>query len=326
MNDLPLISVIIPVYGVEKYLDQCIQSIVNQTYSNIEIILVEDGSPDNSGAICDAWAAKDCRIVVIHQKNAGAGAARNAALDAARGTLLSFVDSDDYICPDMFMHLYEMLQQGADIAECDYLETVGDDAIFPDTNEETKFYTMRDAMAEHIRDTVFRQLIWNKLYRREMVGQSRFPVGKKIDDEFFTYQVLGRAKRLARSNRICYAYRQQQGSVMHETFSIRRLDGLDAKQERLNYIQEYCPELTDLAKADLIESCLFCMQSSLRSLRGTELEQAQSKIFDAMACTKAIKLDNGFSIKKKLLLSLAQWNLELTGKLLNRLIDWHLLT
>ena len=97
MTQLPLISVIVPVYKVENYLDCCVQSIVNQTYSNLEILLIDDGSPDASGAMCDAWAEKDSRIRVIHQENAGGGAARNAGLDAARGERIAFVDSDDYI-------------------------------------------------------------------------------------------------------------------------------------------------------------------------------------------------------------------------------------
>ena len=105
MTQLPLISVIVPVYKVENYLDCCVQSIVNQTYSNLEIILIDDGSPDASGAMCDAWAEKDSRIRVIHQENAGGGAARNAGLDAARGERIAFVDSDDYIAPDCYQYM-----------------------------------------------------------------------------------------------------------------------------------------------------------------------------------------------------------------------------
>ena len=112
------ISVIVPIYKAEQYLDRCIQSIVDQTFKNLEIILVDDGSPDNCGDMCDAWAAKDSRIQVIHQPNAGGGAARNAALDIASGAFVGMVDSDDYIAPDMFLHLHELLETGADIAEC----------------------------------------------------------------------------------------------------------------------------------------------------------------------------------------------------------------
>ena len=123
MTQLPLISVIVPVYKVENYLDCCVQSIVNQTYSNLEIILIDDGSaigliahmdtaPDASGAMCDVWAEKDSRIRVIHQENAGGGAARNAGLDAARGERIAFVDSDDYIAPDCYQYLHTLLEEG----------------------------------------------------------------------------------------------------------------------------------------------------------------------------------------------------------------------
>ena len=118
MTDLPLISVVVPVYRVEKYLDHCIQSIAAQTYPNLEILLVDDGSPDGSGAICDRWAEKDSRIRVFHKQNAGAGAARNTALDAAAGELIAFVDSDDYLQPNMYAHLYGLMKDGVDIAEC----------------------------------------------------------------------------------------------------------------------------------------------------------------------------------------------------------------
>lgn len=195
MTQLPLISVIVPVYKVENYLDCCVQSIVNQTYSNLEIILIDDGSPDASGAMCDVWAEKDSRIRVIHQENAGGGAARNAGLDAARGERIAFVDSDDYIAPDCYQYLHTLLEEGADIAECDFVETERNDAVFGTDAGEISFYTPLEAMRCHIRDTAFRQLIWNKLYRRETVGDIRFPIGTKIDDEFFTYRVLGNAKR-----------------------------------------------------------------------------------------------------------------------------------
>ena len=179
MTQLPLISVIVPVYKVENYLDCCVQSIVNQTYSNLEIILIDDGSPDASGAMCDAWAEKDSRIRVIHQQNAGGGAARNAGLDAARGERIAFVDSDDYIAPDCYQYLHTLLEEGADIAECDFVETERNDAVFGTDAGEISFYTPLEAMRCHIRDTAFRQLIWNKLYRRETVGDIRFPVGTK---------------------------------------------------------------------------------------------------------------------------------------------------
>lgn len=278
MTQLPLISVIVPVYKVEKYLDRCVQSIVGQTYSNLEIILIDDGSPDASGAMCDAWAEKDSRIRVIHQENAGAGAARNAGMDAAKGELLGFVDSDDYIAPDCYQYLYNLLENGADIAECGFVETEIDNAVFDDNDGRIGFYTPLEAMRFHIRDTMFRQLIWNKLYRRETVGDIRFPVGTKIDDEFFTYRVIGSAKRLVHSDKKLYAYRQQPDSIMHSGFSLRRLEGIQAQEQRLAYLQAHMPSLEYEGRANLFLYCQYAMQVSLKYLSGEEQKLAMDSI------------------------------------------------
>lgn len=260
---MELISVIVPVYKVEAYLDKCVQSIVDQTYKNLEIILVDDGSPDSCPAMCDVWAEKDRRIRVIHQPNAGSGAARNTALDAAQGELIAFVDSDDYIAQDMFEHLYGLIIHGADIAECSHVDVFDNHATFHREDSCVRTYTAQEGMAEHIRDRIFRQLIWNKLYRREILGDIRFPVDKKIDDEFFTYQALGKAKVLIRSEKVCYAYRQQPDSVMHQVFSLHRLQAVEAKCQRLELLQEHFPALVPLAKTNLLFTCLYMGQMSL---------------------------------------------------------------
>jgi glycosyltransferase involved in cell wall biosynthesis len=326
MKELPLISVILPVYRVEKYLDRCLQSITEQTYRNLEIILVDDGSPDNSGAICDAWAKKDSRIRVIHQKNSGGGPARNAGLDQASGELLAFVDSDDYIAADMFAHLYELLETGADVAECDYLETVDDGVVFPDATYEVTVFTPEEAMRNHIQDIIFRQVIWNKLYRRKLSEGVRFPAGTKIDDEYFTYRLLGNAKKLVRSNKICYAYRQQEGSIMHQSFSLKRVEALQAKQQRLEWLQQFMPSMEQEARADLIMTCIYVMQGSLKSFRGEELKQAKNMLAEAMAAASPLKWNGSFSKMRNLLLYLAQIHLGMTARLLNFLIAIHVLT
>lgn len=269
-----MISVIVPVYKVEPYLDRCVRSIVEQTYTDLEIILVDDGSPDNCPAMCDAWAERDSRIKVIHQSNAGAGAARNAALDIAKGDLIAFVDSDDYLSPDMYTHLYSLLEQGADIAECGNINVYDDSASFDCSDTSVHTYTAQEAMEEHIRDHIFRQLIWNKLYRREMIGDIRFPTGTKIDDEFFTYQVLGNAKTLIRSERICYAYRQQQVSIMHSLTPLERLQALDAWSQRQQYIERRFPQLSEWATIDFCFRCIYQQQMALRYLRGAERREA----------------------------------------------------
>lgn len=304
----PLISVIVPVYKVEPYLDKCISSIVNQTYKNLEIILVDDGSPDNCPAMCDAWAEKDSRIRVLHQRNQGGGAARNAGLDLTSGSLIAFVDSDDYIAPDMYAHLYELLKSGADIAECSYVEVAGNDAVFA-CGYETRSYTAQEAMAEHIQDRVFRQLIWNKLYRRHVMDGIRFPTDKKIDDEFFTYRVLGNANALIHSTKVCYAYRQQSESVMHSMPISKRIQAVEAKTQRHTYIKTHFPELTDLSARDLWFTCIYQGQLALR-----ELDDSAAR--NTMADLITVLKENPISMrtcnaKEKLWLILARKDLRL---------------
>lgn len=327
MNNLPLISVIVPVYKVEAYLDQCIRSITEQTYRNLEILLVDDGSPDRSGAICDTWAAKDSRIRVIHKENNGAGAARNTGLDVARGELVSMIDSDDYLERHMYEHLYSLMDGDVDIAECAIEMTESDDLQMDDgTNAQIVIADAEEAMRLHIRDELFCQTPPNKLYRRSTIGDSRFPVGNLIDDEFFTYRVIGSARRLAHSSARMYAYRQQPGSAMHKAFSLKRLQGLYAKQQRLEYLKERMPALEYEAKFDLFFTCLYAMQGCLQSLPAGDLQQAREIIGGILTPLIPLESNPEASKMKNILLKLAQKNFEGTCKLLNFLIDIHVLT
>lgn len=321
MQNLPLISVIVPVYKVETYLDTCVASILGQTYENLELILIEDGSPDKSGALCDAWAAKDSRVKVIHQKNGGGGLARNVGLDMAKGQLIAFVDSDDYIAPDMFACLYGLLQQGADIAECGYVDVFDDNAIFPEGEGAVSFASAEEALRENIYDRAYRQLIWNKLYRREMIADIRFPVGTKIDDEFFTYKVLGNAKRLAHCDRVLYAYRQQPDSVMHEGYSLRRLEGLQAKLERLEYLKEKFPQLQREGKLILFFSCMYALQMCKKHLGKDEQRKAWKEISQILQKAGPVSLKDGFNGKEKIWIALSKLSFPMTCDIRNFLFE-----
>lgn len=259
-----LITVIVPVYNAEQYLDRCVQSIVDQTYSNLEIILVDDGSPDKCGLMCDAWAKKDSRIKVIHKRNGGGGEARNMALDIAQGDFIAFVDSDDYISPYMLTHLYGQMSPDIDIAECNFTSVYNDGETFgyPEPFE-YRVYSSQDAMSCHIADKIFRQVIWNKLYRRRVIADIRFPVGTGIDDEFWTYRVLANATKLVHSSYCAYAYRQQPDSVMHLGFGPTRLQALEAKCQRVDFLKEYFPELVKIANVNLWYTSLYIGQMAL---------------------------------------------------------------
>ena len=327
MKDLPLISVIVPVYRVEQYLDRCLRSITEQTYRNLDIILVDDGSPDRSGAICDAWAAKDRRIRVIHKENAGAGAARNTGLDVAAGDLVSMIDSDDYLEVHMYEHLLSLMAEDVDIAECDICWTELDNLPMEDGSQaEIRVEDAETAMRLHIRDEIFCQTPPNKLYRRETIADARFPEGNLIDDEYFTYKVIGNAKKLARSSACMYAYRQQPGSAMHKAFSIRRLQGLEAKKQRLEYVRDRRPVLVDEAKFDLFFTAMYMQQESLRSMTGEELAKATEYIRNVLEQIKPLQPHPDASAKKNLLLKLGQKNFLGVCRMLNFLIDIHVLS
>lgn len=318
MDKLPLISVIVPVYKVEAYLDKCVSSVAEQTYNNLEIILVDDGSPDNSPAMCDAWAEKDNRVRVIHQKNAGGGAARNAALDIAQGNLIAFVDSDDYIAPDMYTHLFSLLDQGADIAECGHINVTDDAAVFQECGSKAQKYTVEEAMHLHIQDTAFRQLIWNKLYRREVIGDIRFPEGKKIDDEFFTYQVIGNADTLIRSDRICYAYRQQANSVMHSMNLKKRLEAVAAKELRHNYILKYFPTLTGESLKNLWFTCIYQGQLAINNLCGSEAKDSLNYLSEVLKKHPYSGKDfDACGIKDRIWILMAHFSIKWTCKFRN---------
>lgn len=323
----PLISLIVPVYRVEAYLDKCIRSLVEQTYTNLEILLVDDGSPDASGAICDRWAQKDPRIRVIHKENGGAGQARNVALDQARGQWIGLVDSDDFLEKHMYAHLLSLTGDTVDIAECCVVWTESEDCPLDDgTDAQVEVVDVQQAMRLHIRDEQFCQTPPNKLYRASVIGGIRFPEGNLIDDEFWTYRVIGNARRLAHSSAVMYAYRQQPGSAMHKPFSRRRLQGLYAKQQRLEYLRQRMPALVEEAKFDLLFTCLYGMQGCLKGLSGQELDKARQEIRQIAGSLGPVAPNADASRLKNLLARMAQHSMEGTARLLNLLIDLHILT
>ena len=277
-----LISVIVPVYNVEKYLEKCIFSITQQTYNNLEIILVDDGSYDSSPQICDLWAAKDYRIKVFHIKNSGGGQARNWGLNHANGEYIAFVDSDDYISEYMFEYLEQQLKDGYDIAECDYLTVQKDNAVFDKFEVEDSFIecTAKDALSFNVKDQIFRQIIWNKLYKKEVIGEIRFPIGTQIDDEFWTYKVIGNAQKLIHSDKKLYAYRQQADSIMHKINAAKKIEALKAAVEKQEYIVKYFPELESESLVHLWMKCIYQGQIVLLENDKAEIQKEFKYIKD----------------------------------------------
>ena len=280
-----MISVIVPVYKVEAYLNKCVQSIVDQTYRDLEIILVDDGSPDRCGEVCDAWAEKDCRIRVVHKENGGLSDARNAGMAVATGEYISFINSDDYISPDMYWLLLErMTADGSDIAACG-VEMVYDDGTPSHilTPEGTHVLDNSQAMEAIVRETLLLQPVWYKLYKTDMVRNVPFPVGKYHEDVFWSWQVVARANRVSVFDTPCYCYLQRGGSIMSEKFSEKRLDAIEAKCQRYDYLAVHYPQLIPKALCGLHFECMYFGQQAMRTLS----RQEAAPILTRLKCTIA---------------------------------------
>lgn len=238
-----MISVIVPVYNVEPYLRQCIDSILAQTYTDFELILIDDGSTDNCGAVCDEYAAKDDRIRVFHQENAGVSAARNTGITAARGEYIAFVDSDDWVVPTYLNRLYmQLIEYDADISVCGMLSFADDCEpenadFFADGN--LKIMTGRDACLSIYRmDGIVPIMAWGKLYRRQLFAGIHYPIGKIHEDDATTPKLLYRAKKISILSAPLYAYRQRKGSIMHERFTEKHFDTIYAIDSCISFFCE----------------------------------------------------------------------------------------
>lgn len=262
-----LVSIIVPVYNVEKYLERCIQSLVNQTYSELEIILVDDGSTDLSSKICDEWVKRDSRISVIHKKNGGLSDARNAGMKIVKGEYVCFVDSDDVVHKDFLKSLLILLNEyNADFVEGVAQKFTEKFDTSMDSEIEIEIYNRERAMLELIAERKIRQTVWNKLYRRELIEGIEFPYGKINEDEFWTYQVIGKVNTVVRTSQVIYGYFQRTGSIMGQNYCMKRLDVLQAKEERMQYIKKEFPDLYSNAKYDMFCTCRYAGQMILKSI------------------------------------------------------------
>lgn len=313
------ISVIVPVYKVEAYLDKCVSSIVNQTYKNLEIILVDDGSPDNCGVMCDAWAKRDSRIRVIHKENGGLSDARNAGMAAATGALMGFVDSDDSLHPEMYRRLYDNMQEnGSDIAACG-VEMVWEDETpsRPLTRCGCCVMATEEAMRASIEESWLKQPVWYKLYKTELIRDIPFAGGKCHEDVFWTYQAVARAKRVSVFDTVGYYYLQRGGSIMGEGYSLKRLDAVEAKVQRHAYVEQRFPDLAALSLKNLWFTCIYQGQLALRALGREEAEQAMQYLNDVLSAYP--RSPDGSTVKEKIWLLLAGISLSGTCNIRNAL-------
>ena len=271
MRKHSLISVIVPIYKVQDYLKECIESIINQTYSDIEVILVDDGSPDRCPQMCDEWAKRDSRIRVVHKKNGGLSSARNAGLDVAKGEYISFVDSDDFICKDALENLYNRIKDDKSIGITSGLIYRYQDGSI--NNFKDQWLCSKEIVipsSEFLLETMSQKTsytVWNKLYRRDVIGNTRFREGRNNEDTLFMYDL---GKNIAILN-VCmveiphyvYYYRYREDSICTTAKIPLAIDILgnyelmmeDCKNTILDYMMSYTFYMLELYMVSLILYC-----------------------------------------------------------------------
>lgn len=237
-----LITVVLPIYNVEQYVAECIDSVINQTYQNIEIILVDDGSQDKSGKICDDYKEKDARIQVIHKENGGLSDARNIGIEKARGKYICFVDSDDIIKESYIENLYQLIRKyNVSMAICDFQRIASIKDIKEDTYPKKEIvYEKREILEKIYNKSTYVQttVAWNKLYDITLFKKHKFPKGKLHEDEYTTYQLYYDIDKVVMTTEKLYYYRYVPQSIMHKAFSLKRLDGIQALEERMMFFKE----------------------------------------------------------------------------------------
>ncbi|MGM9549247.1 MAG: glycosyltransferase family 2 protein [Faecousia sp.] len=236
------ISVIVPVYKVEAYLRRCVDSILVQSFPEFDLILVDDGSPDSCGAICEEYTRRDSRVRVIHQKNGGLSAARNTGIDWAQANSdsrwLAFVDSDDWVHPDFLRQLYDAVTQtGCKVSACGIFRTGGED--FPaEVDCPCRAMPADDFYCSGVIHDGLTAVAWNKLYHKSLFAALRYPVGKLHEDQFTTYLAVYAAGTVAVLDKKLYAYYQNPQGIMRSGWKPGRMDALEAFEQQIAYAEE----------------------------------------------------------------------------------------
>lgn len=242
MNE-DLISIVVPVYNVEKYLEECVNSIFKQTYKNLEIILVDDGSKDSSSTMCDELAKKDYRVKVIHKENGGLSDARNVGIENSTGKYIQFVDSDDFIEENMVEILYkDILENKADVAMCShYIYKDGEKTT--DATYKKEIFNKIEVLQEILLDEKVRSYAWNKLFKKSLFDEIRFPKGKVFEDIYTISPILKKSEKVVLNDIPLYYYRQREGSILHNQTNELRLEYIKAALKVNKDIEKDFPEL-----------------------------------------------------------------------------------
>ena len=280
MNDI--ISVIVPVYKVEKYLNKCLDSILKQSYSDLDIILVDDGSPDNCPRICDEYAEKDSRIRVIHKQNGGLSSARNAALEVLKGDWVICIDSDDYVHPDMIRRLHEAaITYSAQISICSHYEEFENQLLITQmVDDEVKIWDKKVALKKLVEDTELKSYAWGKLYRADLFHNIRYPDGRNYEDIATTYFLFDKAERIVKIPQYLYYYLIRKDSISFNNSTAAWHKGCHAscigQEERAEYFKNNgYSELYDLSMAKLLPYLFSDIRSGYTVLEQSDVQETK---------------------------------------------------
>lgn len=273
-----MISVIVPIYNAELYLNRCIDSILQQSYTNLEIILVDDGSKDRSGEICDSYLRIDKRVKVIHQKNGGPALARNTGLRAARGEYIGFADSDDCMARDMYEILLAYMQEDVDITCC------GRMCFFPNGKHEARYlsdakkYTCEEALAEVLLLRKISSCVYTKLFRKMLFEDIWFPVGRAAEDIPIIYDLFKRARNVFHVGSAKYFYYFRNESISNGDFYFRRIDYLLFKKDIYIDIKKEYPQLTMQAEAGYFQAAIYIIENIQKSRDRTKYINIEKRV------------------------------------------------
>lgn len=251
-DKMPLISVIVPVFNVESYIERCIQSLIAQSYVNIEIIIVDDGSTDNSGKICDMYGERDLRVKVIHKLNGGLADARNVGIREAAGEYIAFTDSDDWVAENYISELYKLLiQTDSDIAVCKFKRVSNEGEILLANSEEYQIYSNEDAIKQLLYQKISSSAC-GKLYKIDLWDEVRFPIQKLYEDVEPVYYVFRKCERVVCTNKILYLYFYRKSSIVNQKFTIRKMDYVENCKKLLENIKVDYPQFENAAISRLM--------------------------------------------------------------------------
>lgn len=292
-----LISIVIPVYKVEKYLGKCIESVLKQTYTNLQIILVDDGSPDNCGKICDEYAKRDLRIEVIHKVNGGLSEARNVGISKAKGRYIGFVDSDDYIKENMYEILLNLIKEhNADASICNLYDVIEGKEYIRNKDNGIQEYSRLDILKEVLLDKNIQSYAWNKLYKKELFDEVKYPIGKKYEDIGTTFYIFEKCNKIVVTSEPEYYYLKRSDSLVNNVTESTVFDYIELILQRYLYINDNIKELKQYNDYYLVRT-LLTANNDIKELKQIE-EKTKQKYNELYNISKEILRANYSNIKK----------------------------